>query len=80
LTVCPVRGNSPGWGLCFHEGWSWRKILTGSCFVFVLASVAVSVLYRRFEHNMEDAITLGTFILACFGIGVSTLQVWLIVK
>jgi hypothetical protein len=80
LAVCPVKGNSPGWGLCFHEGWSWRKILTGSCCVFVLASVAVSVLYWRFEHNMQDAITLGTFILTCFGIGLSTLQVWLIIK
>ena len=80
LSVCPVKGISPGWGLCFHEGWSWRKILAWCCLTFVLASIGVCVLYWKFEHKMQDAVALGTFMLACFGIGVSTLQAWLIIK
>ena len=80
LSVCPVKGISPGWGLCFHEGWSWRKILAWSCLMFVLSSIGVCVLYWKFEHKMQDAIALGTFMLACFGIGVSTLQAWLIIN
>jgi hypothetical protein len=80
LSVCPVKGISPGWGLCFHEGWSWRKILAWSCLMFILSSIGVCVLYWKFEHKMQDAIALGTFMLACFGIGVSTLQAWLIIK
>ena len=80
LSVCPVKGISPGWGLCFHEGWSWRKILAWSCFMFLLSSIGVCVLYWKFEHKMQDAIALGTFMLACFGIGVSTLQAWLIIN
>ena len=80
LSVCPVKGISPGWGLCFHEGWSWRKILAWSCFMFLLSSIGVCVLYWKFEHKMQDVIALGTFMLACFGIGVSTLQAWLIIN
>ena len=80
LSVCPVKGISPGWGLCFHEGWSWRKILAWCCLTFVLASIGVCVLYWKFKHKMQDAVALGTFMLACFGIGVSTLQAWLIIK
>ncbi|KAH8597167.1 hypothetical protein B0O99DRAFT_618150 [Bisporella sp. PMI_857] len=80
LSVCPVKGVSPGWGLCFHEGWSWRKILAWCFLMFVLVSIGVCVLYWKFEHNVQDAVTLGTFMLACFGIGVSTLQAWLIIK
>lgn len=80
LSVCPVNGVSPGWGLCFCEGWSWRKILAWCCLIVVLASIGVCVLYWKFEHKIQDAVALGTFMLACFGIGVSTLQAWLIIK
>jgi hypothetical protein len=48
LTVCPVKGVSPGWGLHFVEGFSWKKILTISCFMFALTSVGVGVLYWKF--------------------------------
>jgi hypothetical protein len=76
LTVCPVRGVSPGWGLHFVEGWNWNKILTVSCFVFILASTVVGVLYWKFEHSIQDAFTIGTFMLACFAVGMGTLQAW----
>jgi hypothetical protein len=76
LTVCPVQGVSPGWGLHFVEGWNWKKILTVSCFVFILASLAVGVLYWKFEHSIQDAFTIGMFMLACFAISIGTLQAW----
>jgi hypothetical protein len=69
LSICPVKGISLGLGLCFHERWSWRKILVWSCLMFVLSSIGVCVLYWKFEYKIQDAIALGTFTLACFGIG-----------
>lgn len=77
LVACPNNGVSPGWGLHFEEGWSWKKILTGLCFLFILASVLEAVLYWRFEHSAQDSLALGTFMLACFSVVVATLQAWL---
>lgn len=77
LTACPVKGVSPGWGLHFEEGWSWKKILTWSCLIFILASALEGILYWKFEHSVQDAMAIGTFILSCFGIAVATLQAWL---
>lgn len=79
LTVCPIKGVSPGWGLHFEEGWSWKKILTGLCFLFILASVLEAVLYWKFEHSVQDSMAIGTFILACFSLVVATLQAWLMI-
>ncbi|CZR56361.1 uncharacterized protein PAC_06249 [Phialocephala subalpina] len=80
LTVCPVKGVSPGWGLHFEEGWCWKKILTWSCLVFILASVLEGILCWRFEHSIQDAMAIGTFILTCFGIAAATLQTWLMIS
>jgi hypothetical protein len=76
LTVCPVKGVSPGWGLHFVEGFSWKKILTIACLVFVLTSVGVGILYWKFQHSIQDSFAIGSFVLACFGVSISTLQAW----
>lgn len=62
LTVCPVKGESPGRGLYLVEGWSWKKILTGSCLVFILISTAVGILRWKFERSIQGAFAIGSFI------------------
>lgn len=76
LTVCPVQGVCPGWGLQFVEGWNWKKILALLCFLFVLASLLVAVLYWRYHHSIQGSFAIGTFVLACFAASTSTLQAW----
>lgn len=79
LTVCPIAGESPGWGLHLEEAWNWKKILTILCILFVLASILEGVLYWRFGHSVQDAMAVGTLMLACFSIVLATIQAWLMV-
>ncbi|KUJ08314.1 uncharacterized protein LY89DRAFT_789126 [Mollisia scopiformis] len=79
LIPCPTQGVSPGWGLHFEDGWSWKKILTIICSLFLLASILEGALYSRLQHNVQDAMALGAFMLACFSIVIATLQAWLMI-
>ncbi|KAF8853794.1 hypothetical protein BDZ45DRAFT_748238 [Acephala macrosclerotiorum] len=79
LTVCPIKGVSPGWGLHFEEGLSLKKILTWSCLAIISASILEGIFYCKFKHSVQDALAIGAFILSCFGIAVATLQAWLMI-
>ncbi len=60
LTVRPVRGVSPRWGLHFVEGWNWKKILTVSCFVFILARLRLEFCIGSLSTAFRMLLLLGT--------------------
>lgn len=77
LTVCPIKGVSPGWGLQFVEGWDWKKILIGSFLAFLISATIVGIVCWRLGHNIQDTFAVAGSLLTCFGLGIAALQAYL---
>jgi len=77
LTACVVSGSSSGWGLYFAEGWNWKKIIFLIFFALILLAVAAAILCWKFEHSIQDAFAISSYVLGFFAAGIGTFQVWL---
>jgi hypothetical protein len=67
-------GTNEGWGLQFIEGWNMKKISGLVFLLFVVGSLGIAVLWSVYEHSIQDAFTMASYVIAMAAMGMGTLQ------
>jgi len=71
-------GIKPGWGLQFVEGWNMKTIWILGFVVFVWGSLAVGVLWAIFGHNLQNAFSVASYMVALATITIGFTQAVLV--
>lgn len=71
-------GVNPGWGLQFVEYWDMKKIWAIAYILFVLGSLLIGVLWTGYEHSIQDAFAVSSYMLAFATISLGSLQALLV--
>ncbi|CAG8950002.1 hypothetical protein HYFRA_00004335 [Hymenoscyphus fraxineus] len=75
--LCRGGGTNAGWGLQFVEGWNMRKIFGSVFFLFAIGSLLIGILWSAYEHSIQDAFSMASYMVAMATMGMGTLQVFL---
>ena len=55
LDVCPNKGMSEGWGVCFVEDWNWERVWGLGFVLFGIGGLVFVVLWWALEHDVQGA-------------------------
>jgi len=70
----PERGPGMGWGIVFIEDWNVKKIwLVAFCLV-VLGSAGFGILWSVFEHSIQDAFSISSYVVGITTLAAGTVQ------
>lgn len=62
LLSCPPSERLVDWGLLFEEGWNWSAIF-GTMLLFLLLSVAFTIIWAAFKDDLSGGIGIGTMVM-----------------
>jgi hypothetical protein len=72
--ICNKAGTNEGWGLQFIEGWDMKKIFGLVFLLFGIGSLAIGVLWSVYNHSIQDAFTMASYMIAMTAVGMGSLQ------
>ncbi|CAG8977424.1 hypothetical protein HYALB_00007756 [Hymenoscyphus albidus] len=75
--LCRGGGTNAGWGLQFVEGWNMRKVFGSVFFLFEIGSLLIAILYTVYEHSIQDAFSMASYMMAMATMGIGTLQAFI---
>lgn len=67
-----------GWGLDFVMVFNLRLVVTLAFILDLLTCLMLACLWSTLEHDIQDAFTVAAWISAILGVGIATLQAWMI--
>lgn len=67
-----------GWGLDFVMEFNLRLVVTLALILNILTCLIFASLWSTLERDIQDAFTIAAWISAILGLGVATLQAWMI--
>ncbi|KAH8803417.1 hypothetical protein F5884DRAFT_861745 [Xylogone sp. PMI_703] len=70
--------SEQGWGLYLVEGLDMRKIWLISFILFGFGSLLIGVLWAIYEHSIQDAFSIGSYMVAFATVTIGTVQALLV--
>ena len=71
-------GAKPGWGLQLVEDWDWQKIWLIGFVFFGLGSFLIGIMWAVYNHSVQDAFAIASYVVAFGAVSVGTLQTLLV--